>query len=174
MSTFVNLLEIVYPVGSYYITTSSTSPASSFGGTWSCVNNSFYPETLKSDASPSNVSTGPTVSYNKYHKINGIGFSTIANYNDGAVMKAGEYLVADAMTASGNYMPAMTMAVTPHFIGGAITYGAGWCGDDILKPTGSGSFKLLDNKYDEKYFGASSVYPIKFSGVKSYIWKRTA
>lgn len=37
MSTFVNLLEVVYPVGSVYLTTSSTSPATAFGGTWSKV-----------------------------------------------------------------------------------------------------------------------------------------
>lgn len=37
LSTFVNLLEIVYPVGSVYLTTQSTSPATAFGGTWSKV-----------------------------------------------------------------------------------------------------------------------------------------
>lgn len=34
MSNFVNLLDIIYPVGSIYFSTSSTSPASSVGGTW--------------------------------------------------------------------------------------------------------------------------------------------
>lgn len=37
MSNFVNLLDIIYPVGSMYFTTSSVSPASSVGGTWSQV-----------------------------------------------------------------------------------------------------------------------------------------
>lgn len=37
MSTFVNLLDIVYPVGSVYLANNSTSPATSFGGTWSAV-----------------------------------------------------------------------------------------------------------------------------------------
>lgn len=31
---FINMLEIVYPVGSVYISTVSTSPASFIGGTW--------------------------------------------------------------------------------------------------------------------------------------------
>lgn len=31
---FINLLEIVYPVGSIYITTTEVSPAESIGGTW--------------------------------------------------------------------------------------------------------------------------------------------
>ena len=34
MSNFVNLLDIVYPVGSVYITTTESSPATSIGGTW--------------------------------------------------------------------------------------------------------------------------------------------
>lgn len=34
MSNFVNLLDIIYPVGSIYITTNATSPANSIGGTW--------------------------------------------------------------------------------------------------------------------------------------------
>lgn len=34
MSNYVNLLDIVYPVGSVYITTTENSPADSIGGTW--------------------------------------------------------------------------------------------------------------------------------------------
>lgn len=34
MSNFVNLLDIIYPVGSMYFNTSGVSPADSVGGTW--------------------------------------------------------------------------------------------------------------------------------------------
>nr|DAM53769.1 MAG TPA: baseplate protein [Caudoviricetes sp.] len=37
MPNFVNLLDIIYPVGSIYFSTSSTSPASSVGGTWTQI-----------------------------------------------------------------------------------------------------------------------------------------
>lgn len=37
MSSFVNLLDIVYPVGAVVHTFSSTSPASTVGGTWVAV-----------------------------------------------------------------------------------------------------------------------------------------
>lgn len=37
MSNFVNLLDIIYPVHSMYITTSSVSPATSIGGTWTKI-----------------------------------------------------------------------------------------------------------------------------------------
>ena len=36
-NTWTTLLDVVYPVGSVYITGSETSPASTFGGTWSQV-----------------------------------------------------------------------------------------------------------------------------------------
>lgn len=39
MSNFVNLLDIIYPVNSIYITTSGISPASSIGGTWTQIKN---------------------------------------------------------------------------------------------------------------------------------------
>lgn len=37
MSSFVNLMDIVYPVGSIYMSTSSISPATRFGGTWNQI-----------------------------------------------------------------------------------------------------------------------------------------
>lgn len=37
MSNFVNLLDIIYPVASIYITTSSIPPAESIGGTWTQI-----------------------------------------------------------------------------------------------------------------------------------------
>ena len=37
MSNFVNLLDIVYPVNGMYITTSSISPATAIGGTWTKI-----------------------------------------------------------------------------------------------------------------------------------------
>ena len=39
MATWVNLLDIIYPVGSIYFSTSSTSPSSIIGGTWTQVTN---------------------------------------------------------------------------------------------------------------------------------------
>lgn len=41
MSNYVNLLDIVYPIGSVYISFNSTSPATIIGGTWELLNNVF-------------------------------------------------------------------------------------------------------------------------------------
>lgn len=39
MSNFVNLLDIIYPVGSVYITATENSPVDSIGGTWEKIEN---------------------------------------------------------------------------------------------------------------------------------------
>lgn len=42
MSSFVNLLDIIYPIGSiYYAYGAATSPASTVGGTWSRIADTF-------------------------------------------------------------------------------------------------------------------------------------
>mgnify|MGYP004569235843 CR=1 FL=1 len=39
MANYVNLLDIIYPVGSIYVTTNATSPSNIVGGTWSKITN---------------------------------------------------------------------------------------------------------------------------------------
>ena len=41
MSNFVNLLDIVYPIGSVYITFSNISPVDSVGGSWEKIDGKF-------------------------------------------------------------------------------------------------------------------------------------
>ena len=45
MSNFVNLMDIVYPVGSIYQSMSATSPASTIGGTWTQLKTFLYGST---------------------------------------------------------------------------------------------------------------------------------
>lgn len=41
MSTFINLAEVIYPIGSVYCSKINISPALNFGGTWSEVKNAL-------------------------------------------------------------------------------------------------------------------------------------
>lgn len=41
MSSFISMTNLIYPVGSYYMSNSSTSPASLFGGSWTQVTSRF-------------------------------------------------------------------------------------------------------------------------------------
>lgn len=53
---YVNLMDIVYPVGSVYITTTLVSPASSIGGTWTEVTGKYLKAV--SSSSDAALSTG--------------------------------------------------------------------------------------------------------------------
>lgn len=37
MATWVNLLDVIYPAGSVYLSRNATSPASLIGGTWTQI-----------------------------------------------------------------------------------------------------------------------------------------
>lgn len=41
MSSFVNLLDVIYPIGSVYLSFDSTSPAETIGGTWEQITDRF-------------------------------------------------------------------------------------------------------------------------------------
>ena len=45
MSNFVNLMDIIYPVGSIYQSMNATSPASTVGGTWTQLKTFLYGST---------------------------------------------------------------------------------------------------------------------------------
>lgn len=50
MSNFVNLLDIVYPVGSVYITFSDVSPVDSVGGSWEKIDGKFLQSSSEIDS----------------------------------------------------------------------------------------------------------------------------
>lgn len=51
-SSWITLLNMIYPVGSYYISNNSTSPATRFGGTWSRLQDNRF---LRCGTSPSST-----------------------------------------------------------------------------------------------------------------------
>ncbi len=50
MSNYVNLLDIVYPVGSVYITFSDVSPVDSIGGSWEKIDGKFLQSSSETDS----------------------------------------------------------------------------------------------------------------------------
>ena len=63
MSNFVNLLDIIYPVGSIYITTTENSPADSIGGTWVKIEGRFL---RAADSGENSTETGGS---KKHHHV---------------------------------------------------------------------------------------------------------
>lgn len=62
MSNFVNLLDIIYPVASMYITTSGISPATTVGGTWTKISGGAC---LAAYDSTTGYTGSKTISYNQ-------------------------------------------------------------------------------------------------------------
>lgn len=62
MSNYVNLMDIVYPVGSIYISMNSTSPAEIIGGTWMQIVDKFL--------RPSDSALQDVGSNSHYHTMN--------------------------------------------------------------------------------------------------------
>lgn len=170
MSTFINLLEVVYPVGSYYITTSSISPAASFGGTWNCVNDSFYPETLKSTTSKTSLRND--LEYALSYTRNGIEFVSAASYGQKTLPSNDDYFIVKTFT--GEKVPAIVMVPAATPLGGEWNkISSAWCGaSSSNKPQ---NFSLYTKATGVNYWALSAAYPLSYSSLtKSYIWKRTA
>lgn len=56
---FTNLLDVIYPVGSVYFSSMTTSPAETIGGTWTQVSGRY----LKADTTPMATGGSDTFSY---------------------------------------------------------------------------------------------------------------
>ena len=71
MSNYVNLLDIVYPVGSVYITFSDVSPVDSVGGSWEKIDGKFLQSSSETDSLNStggfSGSIGFTFAYGSYY-----------------------------------------------------------------------------------------------------------
>ena len=67
---YVNLGQVMYPVGSVYMSYTSTSPASFFGGNWTAITGRF-------PYFNNGTSTGGANSVNHSHNLNGTGFADI-------------------------------------------------------------------------------------------------
>lgn len=75
MSNFVNLLDIVYPVGSVYITFSDISPVDSVGGAWEKIDDKF----LYATSTP-NQTGGSLKHSHKYGNVYAVWWHSISSY----------------------------------------------------------------------------------------------
>lgn len=95
--TPTNLVDMIYPVGSIYISVNNTDPSVLFGGTWSAVPDGFYLRASSSDGGtllneklPNVKSTTAISSYSYGTKTNGqYGIVEIRNANNSAGSMAG-------------------------------------------------------------------------------------
>lgn len=83
MSNFVNLMDIIYPVGSIYQSMNATSPASSIGGTWTKIKTFLYEADTAKQVGGEATHT-LTISEMPTHNHRTINTDCIYNSNSGA------------------------------------------------------------------------------------------
>ena len=167
---FVNLLEIVYPIGSLYFSTSSTSPAEVIGGQWEQISDSFYPEYLKSDSDWVNN----WISANKEFRtkmVNGAVFHygrSDGNFN----VPADAY--TPLTTLERYHRSKYQIPFVCHNVGGV--YGEQSNMIEPISGSDSGQVKIYRKNGNSDLFTQYSVaYPANINGVnRTYIWKRVA
>ena len=107
-SQVTDLIDVIYPVGSIYMSVNSTSPQTLFGGTWEQIQDTFL---LASGTTYTNGDTGGSadatlVSHN--HTVSATGEYFVTSENTGANNTRVSY------NASGNrYVDGMTSNSTP-------------------------------------------------------------
>lgn len=61
---FVNICDVIYPVGSVYITQNSASPADLFGGSWQKIESGSYIRATDADTPPLEEGGSTSLSHN--------------------------------------------------------------------------------------------------------------
>lgn len=85
---WINILDVFFPVGSLYLSTSSISPSSKIGGTWTQVKGAVLAAYgSNSFANPSKYGGKLTISQSELPKISGSFSLRAMSYNDGNVVK---------------------------------------------------------------------------------------
>ena len=103
MSNFINLLDIIYPIGSFYFSSVNNSPSSIIGGTWEKIEGRFLlasgenyisgttggeaTHTLSASQMPSHSHTVNSHSHSTPHHSHPFSKSRASNYNFGLYSK---------------------------------------------------------------------------------------
>lgn len=91
MSSFVNLLDIIYPVGSIYQSMNSSSPASTVGGTWVAITTFLYGSTTSGETGGEEKHTLTISEMPKHRHITGNAWDVCVspNFTGGSLNNSG-------------------------------------------------------------------------------------
>lgn len=176
---FTNIIDIIYPIGSLYFTSSTTSPATLFGGTWTCVQDKFYPETLVSKPSLSKQVNNERIICGDV--LNGIAVVSGQSYGNETLVQNKYTPIATRTFALGTAIANSTKLAQKGVAGGFFTMSAGTdCGSGAVftEPDNKSDDKILSiytNKASINYWktGATNTIDIP-TRTLCYIWRRTA
>ena len=146
MSNYVNLMDVIYPVGSIYQSMSSTSPASTIGGTWEQIKTFLY-------GSTSAGSTG--------------GEATHTLTND--EMPKHRHTTRVAVTNGGNAATYRSLFATNSTFwngGSTIDGSAGWDWNNPVSNQGGGKLTTICHHIQPASFGTEQLSCTRFKSPK--------
>ena len=147
-----SLVNAIYPVGAVYISASSTSPATLFGGTWEQIKGRFLLSTGKPDDN-SNTAYGTNLTYNGSTK-----------YNETAGSTGGESLHTLTIAQMPSHSHTLESWVTKNPTGGR----------DAFLVYGMNSGTPQSVKYYQSPEGGGGAHNNMPPYLVVYMWKRTA
>ena len=113
--SYINLGQVVYPVGSIYMSYTSTSPASLFGGNWTAISGRFL---YCNNGTSTGGANSRTYNFNHNH-LQTLGFSSPYANTDGCAYTNGGTVPSLAiLTATSDYSGS-----TPDHTGPSNSYG---------------------------------------------------
>lgn len=112
---YINLGQVIYPIGSIYMSYTSTSPASLFGGNWAVITGRFL---YCNNGTSTGGANSRTYNFNHNH-LQTLGFSSpYTNSNGCAYTNGGTVASSAVLTATSDFS-----ASTPDYTGPSDLYG---------------------------------------------------
>ena len=158
-SSWVDIRNIVYPVGAIYMSTSNTSPSSLFGGTWSQISGSLIGAAGSGKGAGGDNDASMTITNNAYNGHWNIYSTQIPNHLHNGIDGASYTMIKLKSGVSGKFTSS--------------SGGASGTNSQYVYATRSGDYDdLVDSSMTGGYFGGGTGYMPACFGC--YMWRRTA
>ena len=154
-NTIKDIIDVVYPIGSVYISFNNTSPETLFGGEWKQLTANCYLRASDSSATSATGSNVRTIQEGNLPILYGtVGISSGNTGSDGGGYGVFRY-------TSGDFS----------FVGNRYQYGKPVDGQMSTFPDGNGGYGTVSLKYGSNSPTAINIEPVHYD---VYMWRRTA
>lgn len=161
-----DIADIIYPIGSIYMSVNSTSPATLFGGTWERWGNGRV--AVGVDTSQTEFSTVEKIGGNKTHTLTAAEMPSHSHSTTSQTLKT---------TSNGNHQHKLLYSRSTTGSGNSArvtTDGDSWLGNSATESTGAHTHDVTIPALTTDSKGSGSAHNNLQPYITCYMWKRTA